>query len=330
MVKLNRPLYKNAPVTKVSTLAEALRLTEPQLYGITQSASKSYGYRPQKKKDGTVRDTWDAQPQLKKVQEFINRRFLTKVLYPLYLQGGIKDLETPRDYVRNVAIHSGASCAVALDIANYFPSISSKQVHSVWRNVFRFPEEVAAFLTELTCKDGAVPQGAKTSSYIANLIFWENECHLVSKLEALGWAYSRLTDDITVSKRTSPSHEELQKVAGMVMHFIRSHGFSVKREKFQILWQSQPMKLNGILANAHPALTKTERNSIRGKVRWLSQVIMTNTPIDSSELHHVMGKLGKLKRLHIRQGVLLRMSLPLKLEASTKFIKQETTPEANP
>ena len=54
-------------------------------------------------------------------------------------------------------------------------------------------------LTQLTTYKKAVPQGASTSSYISNLIFWDKEPQLESQLRQQGFLYSRYVDDITIS-----------------------------------------------------------------------------------------------------------------------------------
>jgi len=121
-----------------------------------------YTFVPQKKKDGSPRETWNAHRQLKQVHERIKNRFLRTVIFPLYLQGGILDLSNPRDYVRNAGIHAGQAWIVNEDITDFFPSTSAEQVLDIWKGLFRFPHEVALTLTRLTSRRGVLPQGAKS------------------------------------------------------------------------------------------------------------------------------------------------------------------------
>lgn len=51
-----------------------------------------------------------------------------------------------------------------------------------------FSDDVAEILTMLTTKDGGLPQGAVTSSFLANLVFWDYEPSLVEKLAFAGYA----------------------------------------------------------------------------------------------------------------------------------------------
>jgi hypothetical protein len=130
----NKPSYNFAPVKDLRTLALALALTERQLNRLAANAGNMYRRNAVAKKDGSERVTWDAHKQLKEVQGRINQLFFHKVLFPLYLQGSIRDKAYPRDYVRNAEIHAGAHVAVTLDIADFFPNTRRGLVCDIWTN----------------------------------------------------------------------------------------------------------------------------------------------------------------------------------------------------
>jgi len=310
-----KPSYNHGPVRSLTTLAEILDLTEAQLSKLAANANRMYWFRPQKKKDGSLRETWDAFPQLKNVHALINQRFLRQVNYPLYLQGGIRDQQNPRDYVRNVRMHAGSACAITLDITDFFPSIGRHQVLSIWRDFFRFSDDVAKTLTALTTKDGVLPQGARTSSYLANLVFWDIEHELVDYFQRQGWTYSRLTDDITISKKTTPVGDETTRICSLAVSFIQRHSYTLKREKQKILRGNQRMKINGLIANRHAALPKSERNRIRAQINTLACKLADGEDIDLHFIRSTLGKLDKLRRLHPWEAKQLETRLPAGLRA---------------
>lgn len=321
MVQLKLPCYRGAPVRTLETLAAALELSRPQLDALASNASRMYSYCPQKKKDGTPRDTWDAYAQLKQVHELLNRRFLSQVQYPRYLQGGIRDRAQPRDYVRHVGFHAGAQCVVALDIADFFPSITDGHVFDIWRRFFRFEEVVATVLTRLTTKDLMLPQGAKTSSYLANLVFWEGESSLVNRFESMGWTYSRLTDDICISKRAHPKHGEETFICRMAIGFVHAHKFSVKRRKLEVHRRNRKIELNSLSANDKPGLPKDERGRIRSQVQKLKYLIRNNEPVELKFVRSTVGKLAKLKRFHPADAERLAKTLPCQPASLEQFVK---------
>jgi hypothetical protein len=312
-----QPCYRRGPIRSLDILADALDVTLAQLDRLAENANSLYSYCPQLKKDGKVRDTWDANPQLKHLHELLNRRFLCQVKFPLYLQGGIRDIISPRDYVHHVQFHAGSKCAIALDIEDFFPSVTESQVLDIWHNFFRFSNEVAVILTKLTTKDGCLPQGAKTSNYLANLVFWRNEHSLEEKLKSIGWVYSRLTDDITISKRSRPTLMEESQVCGLAIGFIHSYGFKVKRSKLFVHRQGKQIILNSLLANVRAALPKSERNRIRAQVNKLAQSIRSKTLNDAQFARSTLGKLGKLKRFHPKEAEALRKNLPVDISRYT-------------
>src|SRR5690606_42051319 len=61
------------------------------------------------------------------------------------------------------------------DISGFFPSTSAEHVFNIWHELFGCSQEVSQCLTQLTTRRGELPQGAITSSFLANLVFWQDE-----------------------------------------------------------------------------------------------------------------------------------------------------------
>lgn len=326
----NKPFYRNAPIKSVGALAQTLQLAEPQLIQLARNASRMYRKVPIPKKDGTTRYTWDAQKQLKEVHGLINSRIFYRTTFPLFLQGGIRDPLYPRDYVRNADIHVDASSLVTLDIADFFPSTNDSTVMVIWTTFFRFPPVVAKLLTMLTTKDGFLPQGARTSSYLANLAFFRDEHDLVARLEKQGWRYSRLVDDITISKQRRASDGELTQVNATLFAFVNRHGYSVKRSKHDVKRRNARMSVNGLVVNKKVSLPKSQRRSIA------SLLHRTNAAIDVDEgytmpVNRVRGQVAMVKRMHPELGeqMLARLKQSISAAESRSVIEldnQEVTP----
>lgn len=304
------PFYKHAPITSLDTLAEVLEVTRPQLERLARNADRMYRPVPQRKKDGSERMTWDAFRQLKAVHQLIKVRILAKATYPLYLQGGIRDRENPRDHARNAGIHAGQACVINEDIAEFFPSTTAEQVRDIWEQFFRFPSEVADCLTSLTTRRGELPQGAKTSNYLANLTFWRNEHELIRHFSANGWRYSRLTDDITVSFPVPVSRSRKGQIVSTLYAFIKRNGYRPKYRKHDIFDRNEQMLVNNLLVNKRPALPHKDRHAIRGLVnRTVRYLKEGGSESATDSLPKVFGKIGNLTRFHKRAGARLNASL---------------------
>ena len=231
---------------------------------------------------------------------------MAQVSYPLYLQGGIRDRENPRDYARNAGIHAGSACVINEDISDFFPSTTAAQVRAIWLHVFRFSQEVAECLTSLTTLHGEMPQGAKTSNHLANLVFWRDEHEFVRHLAVRGLTYSRLTDDITVSSRDALSRELKSEIVSKIYAFIKRNGYRPNYRKHAIFDHNERMLVNNLVVNERPALKREERSAVRSLVhKAVRMVTIGGEPVEPLSLNHVSGKVGKVKRFHPRTGQLL-------------------------
>ena len=144
---MNRPCFKGKPIATLDALARALHVSPRQLHWAIGRADALY--RPMKpitKSDGSVRQTYDPAAPLKDIQRRINRNIFSRVEFPTYLQGGIRDRKNPRHWVANARMHTNAAIVINEDIAGFFPSVTRQQIRGVWQYFFRFPPPIAETL----------------------------------------------------------------------------------------------------------------------------------------------------------------------------------------
>ncbi|WP_322005867.1 reverse transcriptase family protein [Paraburkholderia tropica] len=265
------------------------------------------GPKPKPKKNGGVRYVFDTKAPLKPLLKKINSIFFRRVQFPRYLTGSLAG----RDFVSNVEIHSGSLYVITEDIAKFFDHITADQVYRIWREFFAFGEEVSVLLTQLTTKDGRVFQGTPTSSYLANLAFWDREPALVERLAARNLRYSRYVDDITMSSIGPLAADDKSWAIAQAYAMIGAGGFTAQRTKHAAFSANKPIRIMGLNVNRQPTLPKLERAKIRAAVYQLEQSLARRDlgPEFRSRLNTVSGKVGRLKRLHPREGAALRIRL---------------------
>nr|WP_250887142.1 MULTISPECIES: reverse transcriptase family protein [unclassified Rhodanobacter] len=308
--KATQPKYTFSPVRSLASLSRSLGVSVVELQRITDAANGLYrDAKPIIKADGSIRRTFDALPLLKSVHRRIQTQFFQRVVFPDYLTGSLKG----RDARRNAALHAGAAVVVTEDIKNFFPSTDAKVVYSIWVSFFRFAPEVAQLLTMLTIKDGALPQGAITSSYLANLAFWDREWRLYESLRDRGITYSRYVDDVTFSCKEQLNNEKIGCCIAEVYGLMASKGFQAKRSKHEIRRGNGPMLTTKLMINARPALMTRERQNIRAAVHQLEVLSRNSTdPVSlKSEINRVSGRVGRLSQLHPVEGAALRARLTM-------------------
>lgn len=298
-------------IQSIQSLCHALSMTEPMLRSIARRAPRLYiGPTPKPKKNSTkLRYVFDTRQPLKPLLKRINDVIFKRVIYPSYLTGSLPG----KDFVANVALHAGAKRVVTEDIKSFFDHITANHVYRIWHHFFGFADEVAELLTLLTTKDGKVCQGTPTSSYLANLAFWDREPALAAKLAERGIRYSRYVDDVTISSTGELTEEDKRWAIAQIYGMIGGTGFKAQRTKHSGATARDPITIMGLNANSRggPTLTKQERANIRTTVFQLEQRLARGeiTPEFRQDLTRAAGKVGRLKRLHLREGEALKHRL---------------------
>ncbi len=317
-VRTLRPSYSLRPIQSRASLAVALGISEAELASLIRKAPFLYREGRTPKGDGTFRTYYDALEPLKMVQGRLLRNILDRVTWPPYLFGGVRDPGNPRDYLGNAASHTGAILQFKTDVANFFPSIKAELVQRIWEGVFRFPRCVSTTLTALTTYRGFLPQGTRTAQAIANLALWDIEPETIIRLNAIGFRYTRLTDDITISTDDPRAAKHLSGAIQIIHGMLRSHGFQRKGKKEKVSSQSGPMIVNNVLTNRRTSLPESKRNEIACEAIALAKRIENadhfTLATEESELRHIAGRLNMLARFHRKEaqrlGFLVNRVLP--------------------
>lgn len=303
--------FSQRPIGTVEKLAKMLHHSVGELEEIAATADQRYRIgKRELKKDGTWRVCYDALGLLKSIQARIQCLILNQVKYPLYLQGSIKDRQSPRGQKANASLHIRKRVLISEDIKQFFPSIDSTIIFDIWHRFFRFPPAVAGILTQLTTREGGVPQGAKTSALLANLVFWEHEWRLVAKLHARGITYSRLIDDITCSCARDLSSAEMTSVIADLHAMVRRKGLRLN-DKQDIARAGERKVATKLVVNAKTALTREQRSAIRAAVGNLSSSpeSVRSTPVYHKTYSKISGRVAYLKQHHPREAAKLREML---------------------
>lgn len=252
---------------------------------------------------------------LKKVQKRINSRIFTNVKFPPYLQGGIKDEDNPRDYYANALAHINPQFVLSLDISNFYDNIKIEHVVKVFQQLCHFSPQVAELLAKLVTYNDTVPQGAVTSSYIANLVFFENEYKIVSRLRQQGFIYTRLLDDVAISAKKKITQDKKERIIKDVAKMATKSGVCINDKKTRFATKNTKdglMEVTGLWVNhKQPKCLKKERQKVRTSVFQCEQEYKKNS---TSEKFHKLwnrasGRVAKICRVGHPQAAKLRARL---------------------
>lgn len=310
------PHYPHRPVGSVEALARLLGVrSERELRRIAREADRYYRAGATQHREGKPpRKTRKAIEPLCAIQKRILDRLLKKVNFPGYLHGGVKSSPhgRARSTVTNAAIHLHAGRLIELDVANFFPTLTSKHVARIWQDVFCFPREVADCLTLLTTEAGFLPQGASTSTHLANLAFFDREPALVHALAQSGLRYSRFIDDIYVSSVDPIPERELTGICADVIGMMRAWDLRHSRRKFGVSTKAKAMQVNKLGVNSKRVTApKNFRHALRAAVDRLGRASTDErmTPEYRSAYLTTSGRVAYIARLHPRESAKLRAAL---------------------
>jgi len=266
---MRRPVYRGRPIAEITSLARALSRSPGELEQLCVDTDGYYfPAKPQQKPDGTLRHPYGVNNKLKSVQDAVRRTILDRVKYPPYLQGCIRDKESPRSYIVDAALHANSGIVIGMDISRFYPSTKAETVFDIWKYFFDFSAGVAHLLTRLTIFRGSLPEGASTSPGLANLVFFDKEPALEEDLQQRGLLYGRYVDDVTVSADRYLTLNELRYVFTQVFGMFRSKDLSPNRTKTKIATKRKPLQVHKLNVNSgRPTLPKRERARIRAAVK---------------------------------------------------------------
>ena len=159
--------------------------------------------------------------ELKNIQKCINGYLVNNIPMPDFAYGGVKK----KDNILNAKQHKGQKYVFQTDLTDFYPFISCKSVYEMFVRV-GFSADVASKLTKLTTFKGHLPQGAPTSTTIANLVFEPTG----RKLQALSVEYKlRMTtfvDDVTIS-----SQYQFKDITPEMIKILEEDGFRISQNK---------------------------------------------------------------------------------------------------
>jgi RNA-directed DNA polymerase len=214
-------------------LTSLLHLPWSELLRMTQNIDRYYYKKPVPKlnKDGIIRCDKNGNPivrilypsvnELKKLQKLINKAILSKIPLSPCVYGGVKG----KDNIKNGKAHLGRKNKFVTDIKDFYPSVSSKMVYTALIK-HGFSADVASILTKLTTYKNQIPQGAPTSTHIANIALAELDQDISFLAIKHQICYTRFVDDMSFS-----SQSEFKVHSYDFIRIIKKHQLQLSHKK---------------------------------------------------------------------------------------------------
>lgn len=299
---MEQPKYIGCSITSISDVCSILSLSSADLEDIVAKPGLLYRQnRPRIKTDGTERITTRVLSPLKDIQRELKFFFDNNIYYPEYLMGGILG----RGYIQDSLTHKKSEIVIQIDIKEYFNNITTKHIENIFNGLFGCPPEISHLLTRLVSYKNRLPQGASTSSHLANLVFFDIESEIVEKISLIGWTYTRYVDDITISKKTKYEEKEISNIIQIVSEMLQQKGFVINKSKQRIDRKSTSRPIHNLHTNRNIlSPQKISKNYLRSALNHLK--ILYNKDAKSSEYfalyNKIKGQIVYFNQFNITKG----------------------------
>ena len=291
-------LYTRKPIRSLESLEDALQIPKDCLLETSQDFNRFY-----KEFNKGKRKLCCVENPLKLIQKKLKQNILDCIKYPNFIHGGVRG----RSAESCAKTHCNKSVLITLDIKNFYPSITSKQIFNLWRYDFHFSEEVSAVLTRLTTYKDKLPLGSSTSSHLANsvLLASGSEVYLYEKLKVDGYEYTRYVDDIAISSKKNISLEDKTLVIRKVIRFLRTKGCQINYKKTIIYGSKKRKQMLGYWLG---------KSSLRKSEEYCARLIEDCRHRDIA-IQSLIGKLQHIKNVDPKQANRIREYLKTKFSA---------------
>ena len=201
-----------------------------------------------------LRDIDNPSDELKQVQRKICKRLLDHLATPDFLYGAVRG-RTIHDFA---ALHNGAELVVKMDIKNYYPSVTNDHVYRVWRIELGCSRVVANLLTRLTTFERHLPQGAPTSSVLANIYLASVFGPILLRSKELSVKRGAFVDDIVFSGAVA------RQLMDLTRRTLGKDGISFSAKKREVLGSRHAKHVTGIRDGKDgPRLPRARLSAIR-------------------------------------------------------------------
>lgn len=252
------------------------------LFSLLHKKNDQYRVLSIPKRDGTRRVIHDPSPALR-VAQLRLLSVLSAIPIPEYIHG----FERGRSVITAAQRHVGKDFVISLDIKDFFPSIKSKFLYSMFLDLLgRSPEQnegaaagaakdsVAWAMTELCTYKFYVPQGAITSPKISSIVSAKTfGPELERYCTEQGLTLTIYADDVTISGMfpegvtlSSAKKAFERAIVAKVSETIQAAGFRVNVRKTKVMRRSTRQWVCGAVVNDHVNMQRKERLELRAIV----------------------------------------------------------------
>jgi len=247
----------NVLIANRSQLSDLLDVSPELIAEINRAPNSFYSELTIAKSNGQLRTIRPPRPKLRSIQRRLLGELYDRVIVHSCLHGGIRKKST-----RTHAIpHVNRRMVATLDIRSFFPSTTCQHLEAVFAEI-GFRGEAVDDLLSLVSIDNQLPQGAPTSSFLANLAFARGDGRFIRLCKKRKLRYSRYVDDIAIS-----GEYDFPELRGPFVEIIESHNYSIADEKIHFMPHCTRQVVTGLIVNKKLRPTRQYITELKHNIR---------------------------------------------------------------
>jgi RNA-directed DNA polymerase len=236
---IRKTLAADKIVSTRNALAVLLGINADVISDFVADPARHYTEFPVPKSNGEFRIIRPPRRRLRKLQRALLGLIYKRVQLRSCLHGGVRG----HSIVTHARPHVGRFLVATLDIRKFYPSTTPKHLEPVLTAI-GFLDKAAEDLLRLVSLNNELPQGAPTSSLLANLAFAPGDTRFIEICGERHLSYSRYVDDIAIS-----GEDDFRDLRSLFINAIESAGFSVADEKIHFMPKHDRQIVTGLLVN---------------------------------------------------------------------------------
>lgn len=271
-------------VQSIDDFSVVTHISKYTIFQLSKHSDKYYKTYTIPKKSGGLRTICQPSKKLKGFQSWILVNILNKIEVSPSCKGFRKGSST-RD---NALPHVGANTILNLDLKDFFPTVSAKQVYNIFKTI-GYNNLIATVFTNICINEGSLPQGSPCSPMLANLTAWNLDLRIQGYVGKRGISYTRYADDLTFSG-LNPS--TVVKIIPFIKSIIEDEKFIVNQKKTRVSGSARAKTVTGLVINENNVgIGKKQYKDLRAKIHHLT---FPKEQQNEKLLFHVSGWLSYL------------------------------------
>jgi RNA-directed DNA polymerase len=196
--------------------------------------------------------------------------------------------------ISNAAVHVNSKYVLNMDLQDFFPSISAKQVRDVLlAEPFNFHSEIATLVALLGSYEKRLPTGSPCSPVLANMVCYEMDKELELYCLANSINYTRYADDLSFSGNNYFEQNTIDQIKTI----INKNQFTVNTKKTRVHSSCSQQTVTGLVVNQK---VNVDRKYIRNLRAILHHWKLNG--VEKATLKHFNGLYDSLKFINKIKG----------------------------